>query len=153
SERVAPDRDPAQPGLAGGGEDWRHPTRRGGRNARVGLGLRPALRRAPLMCGMLVGLGLVALLYERLGPLSWRSSVGLLLVIGFLIFGPQVLLVGTAAADLARAGSAAAAAGFVDFFGYLGAAAGDWVTPLTAKTWGWSAALHTWVAWAFLAAA
>ncbi len=57
-----------------------------------------------------------------------RARSLLLLLIGFCIFGPQVLLVGTAPADLARRGTAAAAAGFVNFMGYMGAFAGDLVT-------------------------
>ena len=54
--------------------------------------------------------------------------MGLLVVIGFCIYGPQVLLVGTAPADLAHRGTSAAAAGFVNFIGYMGAATGDVVT-------------------------
>ena len=49
----------------------------------------------------------------------------MLVVIGFCIYGPQVLLVGTAPADLAHRGTSAAAAGFVNFLGYMGAATGD----------------------------
>ena len=52
----------------------------------------------------------------------------ILFCIGFCIFGPQVLLVGTLPVDLARRGTAAAAAGFVNFMGYMGAAAGDKMT-------------------------
>ena len=60
----------------------------------------------------------------------------LLFGIGFAVFGSQVLLVGTAPADVARRGTAAAAAGFVNFMGYMGAFTGDLVTgwcPLCGK--------------------
>ena len=74
------------------------------------------------------------------------------MVVGFCIFGPQVLLVGTAPADVARRGTAAAAAGFVNFMGYLGAFAGDYVTGYIAKNHGWETAVASWAAWAFAAA-
>jgi sugar phosphate permease len=74
--------------------------------------------------------------------------LALLVVIGFCIYGPQVLLVGTAPADLARRGTAAAAAGFVNFMGYMGAAAGDVVTGHLLKSWEWQVAIYVWAAWA-----
>jgi sugar phosphate permease len=63
-----------------------------------------------------------------------------------------VLLVGTAPADLARRGTAAAAAGFVNFFGYLGAAGGDVVTGHLQDWYGWKVAIYFWAGCAFLAA-
>jgi sugar phosphate permease len=75
-------------------------------------------------------------------------------VIGFCIFGPQVLLVGTAPADLAHRGTSAEAAGFVNFMGYMGAATGDVVTGyLTSGEGGWRQAITTWAVWAFLGSA
>jgi OPA family glycerol-3-phosphate transporter-like MFS transporter len=76
----------------------------------------------------------------------------LLVLIGFCIFGPQVLLVGTAPADLARRGTAAAAAGFVNFMGYMGAFAGDWVTGHVVDRYGWEIAVRFWAGWAIAAA-
>jgi OPA family glycerol-3-phosphate transporter-like MFS transporter len=89
----------------------------------------------------------------------------LLVVIGFCIYGPQVLLVGTAPADLARRGTSAAAAGFVNFLGYMGAASGDVVTGYFASpklvlnlpgfgtlTGGWQTVIYIWAAWAFAGA-
>jgi sugar phosphate permease len=55
-----------------------------------------------------------------------------------------VLLVGTAPVDLARRGTAAAAVGFVNFFGYLGAAAGDQITGYLVHVHDWHAALYFW---------
>jgi sugar phosphate permease len=78
----------------------------------------------------------------------------LLVVIGFCIYGPQVLLVGTAPADLAHKGTSAAAAGFVNFMGYMGAATGDVVTGYysTADHGGWQLAIYIWAGWAFAGA-
>jgi sugar phosphate permease len=80
--------------------------------------------------------------------------MALLVVIGFCIYGPQVLLVGTAPADLARRGTSAAAAGFVNFLGYMGAATGDVVTGYFAapKHGGWQVVIYIWAGWAFAGA-
>jgi hypothetical protein len=58
--------------------------------------------------------------YDVVARTSFAGTVVLLVMIGFTIFGPQVLLVGTAPTDHARRGTAAAACGFVDFMGYMG---------------------------------
>ena len=111
-------------------------------------------RRAPVICILLAGLGLVTLMYESVARTSVIGTLFLLLVIGFCIFGPQVLLVGTAPADLARRGTSAAAAGFVNFMGYMGAALGDKVTGYykMPEHGGWEVAIQIWAAWAFAAA-
>lgn len=111
-------------------------------------------RRAPVICALLVLLGLLTLSYEYVAQVSGWGTVGLLGLIGFCIYGPQVLLVGTAPADLARNGTAAAAAGFVNFLGYVGASAGDVVTGhfKSAENGGWQVAIYIWAGWAFAAA-
>ncbi len=113
-------------------------------------------RRAPVICGMLVLLGVLTLVYEPVARATLAGTVLLLVLIGFAIFGAQVLLVGTAPADLARGGTAAAAAGFVNFMGYMGAFAGDLVTGYLLdprRGFGWQVAIWVWAAWAFLGAA
>jgi sugar phosphate permease len=74
------------------------------------------------------------------------------LLIGFCIYGPQVLLVGTAPMDLARGGAAAGAVGFVNFMGYMGAFSGDYVTGRLVDAHGWSVGLTFWAGCAFAAA-
>jgi OPA family glycerol-3-phosphate transporter-like MFS transporter len=64
-----------------------------------------------------------------------------------------VLLVGTAPADLARRGTAAAAAGFVNFMGYMGAFTGDLVTGQLKQNYDWQTAIHFWAACSIVAAA
>ncbi len=110
-------------------------------------------RRAPVILVLLVLLGLLALVYDGVARASFPATVLLLGVVGFCIFGPQVLLVGTAPADLARRGTAAAAAGFVNFMGYMGAFAGDRVTGKLADDYGWPTAVVVWAGCAFAAAA
>ncbi|MBW3543355.1 MAG: MFS transporter [Planctomycetes bacterium] len=110
-------------------------------------------RRAPVICGLLLVLAGLTLIYEPVARASFVATMGLLVCIGFCIFGPQVLLVGTAPADLARPGTEAAAAGFVNFFGYLGAAvAGDLLTAYLAEHYGWQVAVYAWAGWALAAA-
>ena len=115
-------------------------------------------RRAPVIFGLMVLLGLMTLLYEFVARSTeaWAGVVlcGSLVVIGFCIYGPQVLLVGTAPADLAHRGTTAAAAGFVNFMGYMGAATGDVVTGYFSEEshGGWQVAIWIWAGWAFVGA-
>jgi hypothetical protein len=62
--------------------------------------------------------------------------------------------VGTAPADLAHRGTAAAAAGFVNFMGYMGAATGDVVTGIYSggSEDSWQVTIYIWAGWAFAAA-
>ena len=55
-----------------------------------------------------------------------------------------LLLVGTAAIDMAKSGAPAAAVGLVNFMGYMGAFAGDQATGMLVDHHGWSAALGFW---------
>ena len=110
-------------------------------------------RRAPVICFLLIMLGCLTLIYDQTARTSFGWTMVLLAMIGFTIYGPQVLLVGTAPADLARDGTAAAAAGFVNCVGYFGAAfAGDKLTGYIADTYGWQVAIYGWAGWAFGAA-
>ena len=109
-------------------------------------------RRAPIICALLVVLGALGLVYDRVIHFGLLPSVMILFAIGFCIFGAQVLLVGTLPVDLARRGTAAAAAGFVNFMGYMGAAAGDKLTGHIAEDYGWQFAVRFWAICAFLSA-
>jgi MFS transporter, OPA family, glycerol-3-phosphate transporter len=108
-------------------------------------------RRAPVICILMAVLGALSLMYDSVAHQSAIGTMLLLVVIGFCIYGPQVLLVGTAPADLAHRGTSAAAAGFVNFMGYMGAATGDVVTGYYSSPahGGWQVAIYIWAAWAF----
>lgn len=110
-------------------------------------------RRAPVITLLLAALAALTLVYESAARAGSVATVGVLLLIGFVIFGPQVLLVGTAPADLARRGTAAAAAGFVNFVGYMGAYAGDLMTGRLVDQHGWHTAVMAWAGCALVAAA
>jgi MFS transporter, OPA family, glycerol-3-phosphate transporter len=101
-------------------------------------------RRAPVICGLLLALAALAVAYDSVIHWGFGASVTILFFIGFCIFGPQVLLVGTLPVDLARRGTSAAAAGFVNFMGYMGAAAGDKLTGHIAEDHGWEFAVRFW---------
>jgi sugar phosphate permease len=109
-------------------------------------------RRAPVICILLLGLAGLALAYGALAEAGGPAIIGLLLSIGFCIYGPQVLLVGTAPSDLARRGTSAAAAGFVNFLGYMGAASGDVITGSLLKAYDWQIVIRVWAVWALTAA-
>jgi sugar phosphate permease len=111
-------------------------------------------RRAPVICVLMAMLGVLAFIYGAEAGHGTAVTMALLVVIGFCIYGPQVLLVGTAPADLARRGTSAAAAGFVNFLGYMGAASGDVITGYYASPehGGWQTVIYLWAAWAFAGA-
>lgn len=109
-------------------------------------------RRAPVTCLLLIALGILSLCYDAVARISVPATILLLVVIGFCIYGPQVLLVGTAPADLARKGTSAAAAGFVNSLGYVGAASGDYFTGRALDAYGWQTTIYLWACWAFAAA-
>ena len=101
-------------------------------------------RRVPVIAVLLTMLGLLALVYDSVIRWGFGASIVMLFLIGFCIFGPQVLLVGTLPLDLARRGTAAAAAGFINFMGYMGAAVGNKLTGQLAQERGWPAAVQFW---------
>lgn len=107
-------------------------------------------RRAPVICVLMALLAAITLVYDSVVRTSPIGTMLLLVVIGFCIYGPQVLLVGTAPVDLAHRGTSAAAAGFVNFVGYMGAATGDVVTGhfSTAEQGGWQMVIYIWAGWA-----
>jgi OPA family glycerol-3-phosphate transporter-like MFS transporter len=110
-------------------------------------------RRAPVVCTLLVCLCGITLAYDQVARSSTVGTLLLLAAAGFCIFGAQVILVGTAPADLARRGTSAAAAGFVNFFGYIGAAVfGDFVTGYVFDHYDWNIVTRVWAGWALLAA-
>ncbi len=109
-------------------------------------------RRAPVICGLLVLLGVLTTIYNSAVHAGAAATMCTRLLVGFTIYGPQVLLVGTAPVDLARRGTPAAAVGFVNFMGYMGAYAGDQVTGFVAETYDWHVAVGFWAGCAFVAA-
>jgi len=109
-------------------------------------------RRAPVAMVMLIFLGLFAWLFPRIPVDRWVLSFICLLVIGFMTYGPHVLMVGTIAMDFGTRKAAASAAGFIDCFGYIGAALTGIGSGLLIDKYSWNAAFYFWIAGAFIAA-
>ncbi len=109
-------------------------------------------RPAPAISILLFSLGIATLVYDHVIRMGVGASMLSLFVVGFCIYGPQVLLVGTLPVDIARGGTAAAAAGFVNFMGGMGSALGDKVTGHLAQDYGWTFAVRFWSACGFVAA-
>ena len=109
-------------------------------------------RRAPVIVGSLLALAVFTLAYRDAVALGTVPTILCLLAVGFVLFGAQVLLVGTAPVDLARPGTQAAAVGLVNFAGYMGAFAGDRVTGTLADKYGWDTAVAFWAGCAAAAA-
>lgn len=60
----------------------------------------------------------------------------LIFIVGFFVFGPQ-MMIGIAAAELSHKNAAATATGFAGCFAYLGAATAGLPLGSLMKTWGW----------------
>jgi sugar phosphate permease len=110
-------------------------------------------RRAPVVALMLAALAsLTALSGTILRSGSAPAHFVMFGIAGFLIYGPQVMVVGTLPQDFASRAVVAGAAGFINSMGYLGAWIGDVVTGRLAHAHGWEAALSFWSATALAAA-
>ena len=109
-------------------------------------------RRGPVCAMLLAAVSGLTLAYRGVVDLGAAPTVVVLALVGFCLYAAHILLVGTAAQDFARRGATAAAAGFVDFMGHVGAFSGDVVTGWSLRRYGWSGAIAWW-AFAGLAAA
>ncbi|OJY20542.1 MAG: hypothetical protein BGO98_04425 [Myxococcales bacterium 68-20] len=109
-------------------------------------------RRAPVIAVTMGMVGVLTLVFDRVAPLGTGPTVACLALIGFFLYGAQILLVGTAAQDFAKRGTTAAAAGFVDFMGYLGAFGGDVFTGWLLKHKDFHSAIVFWASAALVAA-
>jgi len=92
--------------------------------------------RAPVNVAYMVGLiGFVVLLWFIPAGNAWLDA-GALIGVGFLVYGPQ-MLVSVAAADYASRKAAATATGMTGLFGYLGSAACGVGIGAVVDHWGW----------------
>ncbi len=66
----------------------------------------------------------------------WTLDCCFMFIVGFLIFGPQ-MLIGMAAAELSHKKAAGTATGFTGWIAYLGAAAAGYPMGKIADVWGW----------------
>ena len=101
-------------------------------------------RRAPVVCLMLVALAVVVSATGLAVASGTVATVALFGLVGFLVYGPQVMVVGALPQDFSSRAVVAGATGFVNAMGYLGAWVGDVVTGKLAHGYGWGASLAFW---------
>lgn len=93
-------------------------------------------RRGPVNVFFMLGLILFLVILWRI-PAGWPWLDAMALVaVGFLVYGPQ-LLVAVAAADFASKKAAATATGMTGTFGYIGSTVCGVGTGLVVDRWGW----------------
>lgn len=68
---------------------------------------------------------------------SYTMQIACFFIIGFFVFGPQ-MLIGMAAAECSHKDAAGAATGFVGLFAYLGASLSGWPLARIMDIWHWS---------------
>ena len=108
-------------------------------------------RRAPVVCLCLFGLAIFSYLFYYAPPGAWLLSLFYLALIGFCTYGAHVLMVGHAAQDFAGRKAAASAAGFIDGFGYIGAAMTGIFTGWLVDNYSWTAGFWYWIIAALVA--
>lgn len=93
-------------------------------------------RRMPVIVMGLFGLSVMLVVMERL-PASQFALAACFLGIGFLVFGPDALISGTAAIDFGTKKGAGTAAGMINGFGSVGAVIGMTIPAYLHKNYGW----------------
>jgi OPA family glycerol-3-phosphate transporter-like MFS transporter len=109
-------------------------------------------RRAPIAVIMLLMLALFSWLYPQIPPGAWVISLISLIMIGFMTYGPHVLMVTTLPMDTGTRKAASSATGFIDGWGYIGAAITGVASGWLADSFGWNAAFNFWIIGALCAA-
>lgn len=109
-------------------------------------------RRAPMATIMLIFLGIFAWLYPEIPAGNWVLSLGCLTLIGFTTYGPHVTIVATMPMDFGTRKASASATGFIDCFGYIGAAFTGVGSGWLIDNFSWNAAFYFWVISAFITA-
>ncbi len=109
-------------------------------------------RRGPMAAIMLFLLALFAWIYPQVPGGDWMLSLVILMLIGFMTFGPHVMIVGIIPMDYGTRKAASSATGFIDGWGYIGAALTGVGTGFFVDSFGWGAAFNFWITGAIVAA-
>ena len=110
-------------------------------------------RKALVAFIMLILLAVFCYLFRIIPCENWVISLMILLVIGFLTFGPHVLIVTALPVDLGSRKAASSVTGFIDAMGYAGASLTGVGTGYLIDKFSWNAAFYFWVGGAIMAAA
>jgi sugar phosphate permease len=108
--------------------------------------------KAPIASIMLFLLAIVCFIYPKIPVGHWILSLVVLALIGFFTYGPHVLMVTALPMDYGNRKMAASATGFIDGWGYIGAALTGVGTGFLIDHFGWSYAFYFWIAGAVGAA-
>jgi sugar phosphate permease len=109
-------------------------------------------RKAPIAAIMLFVLVIFCWLYPNIPTGNWLLSLVFLAVIGFMTYGPHVLMVTALPMDYGGRKAAASVTGFIDGWGYIGASLTGIGTGFLIDNFGWNYAFYLWVAGAIGAA-
>jgi len=108
-------------------------------------------RRAPIAALLMGILGFMAIFFYYGVPKdAWVLGFLTLGIIGFCVLGTQVILIGAVPMDFGTRKAAGSAAGFIDFFGYIGAGMAGVFTGVLTDKWGWESAFWFWIISAFI---
>ena len=102
-------------------------------------------RRAPMAMIMLLLLAVFSFFYLRIPAGNWLLSLVFLAIIGFLTYGPHVLIVASMPMDFGTRKVAASATGFIDGWGYIGAALTGVGTGFLIDNFSWNYAFYFWI--------
>ncbi len=101
-------------------------------------------RRMPVVTVLFGVLGLSLLAYLMIPPLDWLLGAPMLVLIGFLVFGPHVILVSTIPMEFGTRKAASTATGFIDGWGYVGAAVTSYGSAIFLNLFGPEGAIASW---------
>ncbi len=107
-------------------------------------------RRMPVISAAFLLLALSIYAYTLVPPLDWAVGAPLLVLIGFLTFGPHVLLVSTIPMEFGTRKAASSATGFIDGWGYVGSAITTFLSGVLIGATGPESAFMFWMAAAIL---
>lgn len=102
-------------------------------------------KKAPIACIMLFILTFFCWTYPLIPTANWILGFVVLALIGFFMYGPHVLMVTALPMDYGSRKAAASAAGFIDGWGYIGAALTGVGTGFLIDNFGWGYAFNFWV--------
>jgi MFS transporter, OPA family, glycerol-3-phosphate transporter len=102
-------------------------------------------RKAPIAAIMLFFLAALCWVFPQIPTGSWILSLVFLALIGFTTYGPHVLMVTALPMDYGSRKAAASVAGFIDGWGYIGAALTGVGTGFLIDNFGWSYAFYFWI--------
>ena len=109
-------------------------------------------KSARIVPPMIILLIIFCYFFPKITESSQILSIVFLAIIGFLTYGPSVMLTSTLPMEYASRKAAASAAGFIDGWAYIGAAVGSFLTGYLAQNLGWDYVFYMWIAGGFLAA-